>query len=240
MFVLALLSFLPGMVGNIAGGATVPFVLVLPGYVLTIALFGRHLDGFERLAITIGLGLAVLILGGLLLNMLPPGLDSVTWLAYIGFVTAVGMWTAAVRGSWDGIRWQPPTWHPRASLPVGLLSVSLLLVGGAIAFDIAGAQDQPKTTFTQLWMVPSHQGLSVSVGILNDEGSDVGYRLRVFVGGRTLADWRGIHLTNAQRWTRDLRVPGSVTKQHQAVHAALYRSGKSNAPYRTVDVYISG
>jgi len=52
------------------------FVLFIPGYVALEALFpkGRELDGIERLALSVGLSLAMVPLVGLLLNYTPWGI----------------------------------------------------------------------------------------------------------------------------------------------------------------------
>jgi hypothetical protein len=52
------------------------FVLFIPGYVALEALFpkGRELDGIERLALSVGLSLALVPLVGLLLNYTPWGI----------------------------------------------------------------------------------------------------------------------------------------------------------------------
>ena len=52
------------------------FVLFVPGYVAVEALFprGRELDGIERLALSVGLSLALVPLVGLLLNYTPWGI----------------------------------------------------------------------------------------------------------------------------------------------------------------------
>lgn len=52
------------------------FVLFIPGYVAVEALFpkGRELDGIDRLALSVGLSLALVPLVGLLLNYTPWGI----------------------------------------------------------------------------------------------------------------------------------------------------------------------
>jgi uncharacterized membrane protein len=52
------------------------FVLFIPGYVAVEALFpnGRELDGIERLALSVGLSLALVPIVGLLLNYTPWGI----------------------------------------------------------------------------------------------------------------------------------------------------------------------
>jgi uncharacterized membrane protein len=237
MLILAFISLLPGTLGDLAGGAILPFVLVVPGCMLAYALFGSQLDGFERIALTIGLSLTILILGGLLLNLFPPGLNNTTWLAYIVIVTALATWMMIVRGSWNGIRWKPPIWHTKGLARLGILCGSLVITVGAVAFDIAGAKDQPATRFTQLWMVSSQTGSSIRVGISNDERSTMTYHLRLHLGRRTLVDWQTIHLAGAQTWARTVKMPVQFARGHLPVSAALYRGEVSSTPYRTVSVY---
>jgi hypothetical protein len=53
---------------------TLPLVLVLPGYAVTAALFpNRSLGVPERLVFSLGLSVAIVVLGGLLLNVTPFG-----------------------------------------------------------------------------------------------------------------------------------------------------------------------
>lgn len=76
------------------------FVLFIPGYVTVQALFprGRDLDEIERVALSIGLSLAITPLIGLLLNYLPWGirLDPI--------VTSLSLYSLGIGliGSWRG------------------------------------------------------------------------------------------------------------------------------------------
>src|SRR5690348_6500277 len=67
-----------------------PLVLVLPGYMLTAALYHkRSLDASHRLLLTLGLSLAIDILSGLILNVLPAGLQATSWVTLLGLLTVV-------------------------------------------------------------------------------------------------------------------------------------------------------
>src|SRR4051812_1099491 len=67
-----------------------PLVFVLPGYTLTETLFHkRSLDISHRLVLSLGLSLAIDILGGFLLNLLPEGLQAISWAELLGLFTAV-------------------------------------------------------------------------------------------------------------------------------------------------------
>ena len=71
--------------------AAVVLALVLPGYVTTAALFGTSRPALAfRVAIGIAISLAVLILGAVVLNALPGGLDRRSWSIYLAAVTLIG------------------------------------------------------------------------------------------------------------------------------------------------------
>lgn len=75
--------------------------LVLPGYALSAAAFRmRSVRTAERAALTLGLSLSVAILGGLVLDALPSGLETDTWLFLLGGVTV----TASVIALWRRTR----------------------------------------------------------------------------------------------------------------------------------------
>ena len=64
--------------------------LVLPGYALSAAVFRmRGVRTAERAALTLGISLSVAVLGGLVLDALPGGLETQTWLFLLGGVTVV-------------------------------------------------------------------------------------------------------------------------------------------------------
>ncbi|HEX4841651.1 MAG TPA: DUF1616 domain-containing protein, partial [bacterium] len=75
-----------------------PFVLFFPGYVLIAALYPRRsdLDGVERVALSLGLSLAVVPLIGLVLNYTPWGIHPTPILVGLALFIAVCS-AAAVR-----------------------------------------------------------------------------------------------------------------------------------------------
>src|SRR2546425_9981556 len=67
-----------------------PLVFVLPGYTLTEALLrSRSHDAFNRLVFSISLSLAIDILSGFILNLLPMGLQAKSWAVLLGLLTAL-------------------------------------------------------------------------------------------------------------------------------------------------------
>ena len=65
--------------------ATLPLVILLPGYALTSALFARQTTELPiGLLLSVGLSLAITILEGLLLNLTPWGLQATSWALALG------------------------------------------------------------------------------------------------------------------------------------------------------------
>src|SRR5437588_10406582 len=83
----AVLPSRPPVIGIILA---LPLVLVLPGYTLTEALFRkRPLDAPNRLLFSLGLSLAIDIFCGFILNLLPTGLQAISWAVFLALLTAV-------------------------------------------------------------------------------------------------------------------------------------------------------
>src|SRR6266496_604679 len=69
---------------------SLPLVFVLPGYTLTEALFRKRLlETSHHLVLSIGLSLAIDLLGGLILNLLPIGLKGISWAVLLGLLTTI-------------------------------------------------------------------------------------------------------------------------------------------------------
>ena len=72
--------------------------LVLPGYAPSAAVFRmRSVRTAERAALTLGISLSVAVLGGLVLDALPSGLETQTWLFLLGGVTVIASMIALWR-----------------------------------------------------------------------------------------------------------------------------------------------
>lgn len=68
-----------------------PLVFVFPGYALTAVLFPKGGLGFpETVTFSLGLSLAAVIVGGLLINLTPQGLDVLPWTVFLVSVTLGG------------------------------------------------------------------------------------------------------------------------------------------------------
>lgn len=227
-----------------------PFVLFFPGYALVAALFpGRSdLGGVERLALSIGLSIAVVPLVGLILNYTPWGIalypiltaaflfiasaSAIAWYRRrqlpederfsVRFAANLGEW-AAVKG-WD-----------RA---LGLLLV--LLAVGAIG-TIAYAATTPATgeAFTQFYVLGpdgraegypddlrlGEQGL-VILGAVNNEHKDgLLYHVDMLIDGEMERTIGPIELDHEQAWEMSVGFTPARTGDDQLVEFLLYQQG---------------
>jgi uncharacterized membrane protein len=218
--------------GALATLALLPLVFVLPGYALSAALFPPGTIGRDlRLVLTVVLSLAAIALGGLLLHLVAV-IERGT---FVGMLAAVTLVATAValngrQGTWSD-RSPRPRWpHP----PIGVtlaLAAAIGLAGVAIAIASAGAHRQiDEVHFTSLWLVP--QGGTrlppdeppVLVGIANQEGKAVEYRLAVRQEGTEIGTWR-VRLGDGREW--ETTIPVEHLRPTGTLVATLHRFGRT-------------
>jgi uncharacterized membrane protein len=210
--------------------------LVVPGYTLTAAIFApRTLKLSERFCYAVGLSLAIDILGGFALHWTPWGLQTVSWAVLLASVSLVAglvglgrqQFTSAVTDiSWPTIK--------LGVAPAILFGLTILVILGAINVAQAGA-NQPRTTFTQLWLLPAESDTqpAVQLGIRSMELAPVRYRLQVEVIGQIVLDEQAIELQPGEQW--DTRVALPIQYHNgQLVEAILYRLDNPTQVYRRV------
>src|SRR4051794_12377385 len=82
-----------------------PLVFVLPGYALVAVVFPNGALGYaERILFSVGMSLAIAIFGGLLLNLLPWGLQATPWAILLAGTTLIGCLVAQRQPVVDGTR----------------------------------------------------------------------------------------------------------------------------------------
>lgn len=208
-----------------------PNVLFAPGFALTLALAPHTtLDWVERLALGVGLSLAIGALGGLVLNLLPWGVRPITWLLYYTCLLGVCLGTTAVRRrSYRRQVWCIP------SLTLGdyaIGSICVLAMTAAAVVSISGLQQTPAPTFTQLWMVAidTNNPPTTEIGITNVESRVVTYRLVLRDDGVAVQEWPAITLAPGQMWKHLFQAPAGD------VEVIAYRSDAPDTPYRRVSL----
>jgi uncharacterized membrane protein len=224
---------------------TLPLVFILPGYATTAALFtGQALKAPKRIVFTLGLSLVIVVLAGLLLNLTPIGLQAGSWAVFLGAITLASSVIALIRRQRQNL---PASgginaWNIGLSLPQGLLlGLAALIVCGAFAVSIIGAEHQPYPGFTQLWLVPasgSNQQHTVNIGLSNMESTTMEYRLVVNVNGKVVKQWSTIDLNPNGKWDTTLAIPLSSAGSAK-VEADLYRTNAPRSLYRHVVLWLT-
>lgn len=213
-----------------------PFVLILPGYVITGAVFPRGaLGSIERLTVSLGLSLSVTVLGGVALNWTPWGLQPESWAVLLGGITVIagGVTLVHYRRFYNGVAIRPRVpLRPREGV---LLALAAVLALGALGIARVGASTQQTPGFTQLWMLPSAGAGSgtVSLGVKNMEGVALTYRLQLLAGGTTIREWEAIELTPGGEWGTTVQIP-SIQPDDAEVEARIVREDVPGIIYRQV------
>lgn len=224
---------------------TLPLVLVLPGYALMAAAFpSRSLGILERLTLTLGLSLTMVILGGLLLNLTPFGLSTTSWTVLLSGVTLGLSAVALVRRRGQTTVVSDWSWTGAVGLThrqVLLLGLAAVIVFGAIAMSIIGAQRQTYAGFTQLWMLSAGRigtENTVRLGVSDRDATALLYRLTVNVDGKAIKEWPSLHLRPSEIWEVTLELPSVHSAQSTRVEADLYRTDAPTKIYRHVVLWL--
>jgi uncharacterized membrane protein len=240
----ALLPNRPVLIGTILA---LPLLFVLPGYTLIEALFHQKLlNSTYRLVLSLGLSLTLAILGGLMLNVLPGGLQSLSWAVFLGLLTTVfALFAAYLRRRVQGREVQVQGARPQRQR-LGL-NISAYLVGLAITvailsvlYAVSGVEQQPHPGFTQLWMLPDAQtGTSnaVRLGVRNFEATGVTYRVTITMNGKLVRTWSSVVLKPEQTWNQVVLIPSSGAHSLY-IEAQLYRLDQPQSVYRNVHLTL--
>lgn len=216
-----------------------PLALFLPGYAIVAATFARQpLEAPMRIVLSLGLSLAVLTLGGIVLNYTPGGIRALPWTLLLLLVVAVACHTAALRRP-SGSQWRF-SWPWRvegaaaAMLLGGLCAAAAALV---LCFTTLPAKDA--IGFTELWMQPgsSAGGAALTIGVGSNEQRPTAYRLRVSIDRNADPVLRRFALDPGE--SRVLRFPvGEQGAEPRRVLAELFREASPGLPYRRASAWI--
>src|SRR2546421_7905264 len=255
----ALLSNRPLLVGVLLA---IPLVFILPGYTLTRAFFrrqpedplsassnglilqprlkiGQPFGAVDLMVFSLGLSLVIDVVTGLLLNLIPVGLQWQSWTFSLGLVTIVFALLAYVRDKSAHVQGKSAhVWH----IPLkeyALLGSALVVV--ALALWLATIRPpQSQSGFTQFWMLSSTQAnhsCAVLIGMHSFESAPATYRIQVMSNGTQSALWPSIMLTTQQEWDRVVPVTPAAGGS-TVVDAQLYRLDQPGVIYREVHVTL--
>ncbi len=220
---------------------SLPLVFVLPGYTLTEALFRKRLlETSHHLVLSIGLSLAIDILGGLILNLLPIGLKGISWAVLLGLLTTIFSLLVGYlrrRTPMNGVRLP----RLRLTLYEGVLfGLAAIVIALSILYDATGLAQEPHPGFTQLWMLPAAQSgksCAVQLGVRSFESTSVTYRITMTMNGTQVTTWPAVVLAPQGEWDRLVPILPTAADA-VSIEGRLYRLDKPQAVYREVHVTL--
>jgi len=219
----------------------VPLLLILPGYAVSAAVFGRGRPGVPHLLLlSFGLSLSTAALGGLLLDLLPFGLRSRSWSLFAVCVTwaACGIAVRRRAGSPGSLRLPS---RPRLRVWEAILLISAgLIAAGAVAFARTPLPAKNVQGYTALWLLPvsDHDRSMLRLGVTSAELHQSTYRVEVREGQRLLYGRHNLSLQPGQTWQQTIEAPSDPVAGPTAVTARLYRSDDPSTVYRRVRVWL--
>ena len=179
-------------------------VLTLPGFAMFAAIAPRAGVGeSDWFLFSLGLSLVAGSLGAVVLNLTPVGVTPVGWLLLLGGLTAAGSISVAWRWRREGRRPSAPRIEPWPAL---LVAAAAVIVIGAGAVARAGADGDPSSPVTQLWMLPAPADTAeLELGVSSSVGGS--YRIEVWRGTHMRSAWSDISLSPGEVWRRTIPVP---------------------------------
>jgi Protein of unknown function (DUF1616) len=218
-----------------------PLTLFLPGYAIAAAIFARERIGRSRfLLFSVGLSLAVLALGALVLNYGPGGVRAWSW-ALLLFLVVLGCCRGAAlrrpRRADAPLSWSLP--RPNGGQAALLAGGALALVAAvALAFTPLSATNA--TGFTEIWIAPLAGDNGVRVGVGSAERDASSYRLVVNFGGSREVT-RRLELEPGQRQVLALGESAAASSLVPVpVTATLFKedSPAPGRPFRQVSTWL--
>jgi hypothetical protein len=219
-----------------------PLVLFLPGFVLAMALTPSRTPWPERLAQSIGLSIAVCVVGGFALHLSPVGLRRESWMPLLVAVTIAGALVARRRGRLGDETLGHLLAHvrPRFSRRTALVVLpALVLVGFSVALARTPLPARGVQGYTTLWLLPANTASdAVEIGLSSAELRPATYRLELRTGGRVVLV-RRLTLKTGWEWKALVNV-SSVPIERRSFEALLYKRDNPHSVYRRVTLVLPG
>ncbi len=213
-------------------------VFLLPGWVVVMALMPRTTLGIpQRILLSIVTSVTLVILGGLVLNLTPWGLQPGSWVVLLTGITLIAGVVA-----WLRMRNSEMAWHfPHVGLgirQVMLFVLALGITGIALRVALTPPSLHGEQGYTILWMLTPDPKTpnTLQLGVDNREFSEMTYNVIVLAAGRTIQEWPSIRLMPDSQWETVVELtPGSV-KSGDRLEADLYKADAPGIVYRHVSL----
>ncbi len=236
-----------------------PLVFILPGYMLTQTLFhkrshapeppnnlilrpglkiGQPINTADHIILGLGLSMAIDVVVGFALNILPIGLQGLSWILSLGLITTIFTLLVAFLRRNDAVK---VAGIPRPSISIYkyfLFGLAILVATIAIWLSIIRPPD-PQPSFTQFWMFPAkNNSCEILIGIHSFEATSVTYRIVVTSNGTKLTTWSSIVLVPQQEWNQSVSIKSEAASS-MYIEARLYRADKPETIYREVHITLN-
>lgn len=218
------------------------FLIVILGHTTLLSWgTGLRLRGAVWGLMTIILGIAIVTMGGIILNFTPWGLQLHSWIAFIAGITLIQVLIALIRRPAESTT-VPNTsirsWHFEIKpMQFVMLLLAVAITGASVMVARTGVLGQPKTTFSQLWMIANADN-QINLGIKNEEQQAVSYRLVVQQGSTVIYEYPSLLLQANETWQGVLDIDEERVVTEIPVEAVLYRADEPNQAYRTVSLWL--
>ena len=259
LFLIAIITLTPFRIVRIILGLAL--VLFFPGYTLISALFPKRtdLDTIERVALSLGLSIAVVPLIGLVLNYTPWGIRLYPILICLtGFIIAMSV------VAWFRRRYILPS--ERLSISINLnfafwtkqskmdkiltaaLIASIIVAIGALVYVISTPKAGEK--FTEFYILGEEgkaegyprklmagESTYVILGIVNHEHEPTTYTTRVLIGNQQANSIGPVTLENKEKWEKKIDFTPTQSGENVKVQFLLYKGNQSD-PYYNLHLWI--
>lgn len=198
---------------------------------------GHPIGRADEIILSLGLSMAIDILVGFGLNILPIGLQALSWTFSLGFLTVLFALLALFLRRKNGGSTTKISRPPFKVLDILFLFLAAFIVGNSLWLAIVRPSGSQQS-FTQFWMVPANpsaKSCAVSLGAQSFETNTTTYTLSLTVNGTPVANTiPPIALVPQQKWTQLLPItPEGQNDLH--IEAQLHRTTQ---PY-TYSVHLT-
>ena len=236
-----------------------PLIFILPGYTLTQTLFrkrspapdpsnnlilrpslkiGQPVSAVDHLILGLGLSMAIDVVVGFALNILPIGLQALSWTLSLGLITTGFALLAAFLRRKDIVKGARKP-KPRITIYECILfGLAILVATVAIWSSIIRPLEEPQPSFTQFWMFPAkNTSCAVLIGVHSFESTSVTYRVVMTINGAQATTWSSVVLAPQAEWNQSVSIkPGATDNIY--IEARLYRADKPETVYRNVHLTL--
>jgi uncharacterized membrane protein len=247
------LSELHPLLGLVRLGLGLVYAFYVPGYCLGSALLARadDLAPVERAGLSIGLSIALLTMLALILDQLPWGLAPTPIVIALGLSsTLFAVIALTQRAIWPAPAAPalPPD-RSRIMLVAGAALALAILVSAAVLTLIITVP-APSSALTEFYalgeaglaegyprLVAPGEPMAVTLGVTNQEGRSMRYRVEARAAGELLATAGPFVLAPGASWQQPLSYALARPGADQTVELLLFVEGQA-APYRRLQLWV--